>query len=287
MKVGFATIIGRSNVGKSTLLNTLVGTKVAITTPKPQTTRQPVHGVMTLLNEGQIVFVDTPGIMQKAKDALTKKLLQWTKQALKDVNAIIYVADSTRAIGSEEKQVLRLLENIEGIPKLLFINKTDDRKSRDFIDVYRDLSEQFDAVVEGSAMTGKNTGEIKDWALAQMDESEDYLYPDFNVTNMTREHQVAEIIREKLFLRLRQEVPYSTHVEVEGIKEHEDGSLGICATIYTHSDRYKGMIIGAQGRGVKEINNSVVKELEGISSRKVHLQLEVQTDRNWLRRLGE
>lgn len=285
MHSGFATIIGRSNVGKSTLINTLVGTKVAITTPKPQTTRRVLHGVMTLPGTGQVVFVDTPGIMQKAKDPLTQKLLQWTKSALREVDAVIYVADVTRGIGSEEKQVLRLLEDVKQ-PKLLFINKVDDRSSREYIDVYRDLSEKFDAVIEGSAMTGKNTHLVQQWALAQMPEG-DYLYPDFSVSNLTKEQQIAEIIREKLFLRLHEEVPYSTHVEVERITEREDGAMNIYATIYTHSERYKGMIIGANGRGVKEIGSSTRKELEVISGQHVNMQLKVEVDSDWLRRLGE
>ncbi len=285
MKAGFVTIIGRSNVGKSTLINNLVGTKVAITTPKPQTTRRPIHGVLTLPDVGQIVFVDTPGIMQKAKDTLTKKLLSWTKQSMEDVDAIIYVADATRSIGSEEKQVLQLMKEVTK-PKLLFINKTDDRHSKEYVDTYRDLFEYFDAMIEGSAITGKNLDLIKDWSLEQLPEG-DYLYPDFAVSNLTKEQQIAELIREKLFLRLREEVPYSTHVEVEKIETQDDGTIYIRAVIYTHSERYKGMIIGASGRGVKEIGSSTRNELEAISGQHVNLQLTVETDRDWTKRLGE
>ena len=283
MKSGFVTIIGRSNVGKSTLINNLVGTKIAITTPKPQTTRQPIHGVMTVIDEGQVIFVDTPGIMQKARDPLTKKLLKWTKDSLKDIDAVIYVADATRAIGPEEKQVLKLLEGVNK-PTLLFINKTDDRTSREYVDTYRDLLERFDGMVEGSAMTGKNLDLVKKWAIEHMPEGE-YLYPDFSVSSLSKEQQIAELIREKLFLRLHQEVPYSTHVEVEKIHEKENGDITIHATIYTHSPRHKGMIIGAGGRGVKEIGQSVRKELETISGRHVNIQLEVHIDQDWLRRL--
>ena len=285
MKAGFVTIIGRSNVGKSTLINNLVGTKVAITTPKPQTTRRPIHGVVTLPDIGQIVFVDTPGIMQKAKDTLTKKLLAWTKQSMEDVDAIIYVADATRSIGSEEKQVLQLMKEVTK-PKLLFINKTDDRHSKEYVDTYRDLFEYFDAMIEGSAITGKNLDLIRDWSLEQLPEG-DYLYPDFAVSNLTKEQQIAELIREKLFLRLREEVPYSTHVEVQKIEVQEDETIYIRAVIYTHSERYKGMIIGEGGRGVKEIGSSTRHELEAISGQHVNLQLTVETDRDWTKRLGE
>ena len=147
MKSGFAVLVGRSNVGKSTLINNLVGTKVAITTPKPQTTRRPVQGVLTR-PEGQVVFVDTPGVMQKAKDQLTKKLLSFVRESLKDIDVLLYVVDPTREIGNEEKQTLKMVEALTQ-PKLLVINKIDDPRAKLFIDTYRDLSEsQFDGYVE-------------------------------------------------------------------------------------------------------------------------------------------
>ena len=215
MKSGFAVIIGRSNVGKSTLLNSLVGTKVAITTPKPQTTRKPIQGVLTT-DEGQIVFVDTPGVMQKARDELTKKLLASVKRSLQDIDVILYVADATRAIGNEEKQTLKLIEATK-TPKLLVINKIDDRASEKYIDFYRDLADRFDDVLEVSAQRGSNLDKIKKWIFEHFEEGE-LMYPDFQVSNISREEQIAEIIREKLFLRLREEVPYSTHVEVNTIE---------------------------------------------------------------------
>lgn len=284
MKSGFVAIIGRSNVGKSTLINTLVGTKVAITTPKPQTTRQPIHGVMTT-DEGQVVFIDTPGIMQKAKDALTQKLLAWTKESLKEVDIVLYIADATRDIREEEKQVLKMMDRIEK-PKLLVINKIDDRSSRKYIDTYRDLFKDFDGMVEVSALNGTNVDLLRRWVFEHLPEGP-YMYPDFAVSNMTKEQQIAELIREKLFLRLREEVPYTTHVEVTEITQKDKDTVYIKAIIYTNDERYKSMIIGAGGRGIKEIGQSTRKELEFISDQKVFLDLNVQTDRDWLRRLGE
>ena len=147
-KSGFAVLIGRSNVGKSTLLNTMVGTKVAITTPKPQTTRLPVQGILTRA-EGQVVFVDTPGLMKKSKDALTKKLAEFVRESLKDVDVIVYVVDPTRSIGDEEKSALALIRDIQK-PKILVLNKSDLR-DRAFLDHYKDLSDQFTTVIEVSA----------------------------------------------------------------------------------------------------------------------------------------
>ncbi|MFH1712492.1 MAG: GTPase Era [Patescibacteria group bacterium] len=282
MKSGFVSIIGRSNAGKSTLLNSIVGTKVAITSPKPQTTRRPVNGVLTM-PEGQAVFVDTPGIMQKAKDPLTKKLLGFTKSSLKNVELIMYVVDATRSIGNEEKQALKLIEAVE-LPKLLVINKTDDRKSKRYIDFYRDLKDQFDGTIEVSALRGSNVDRVKLWIMEHLPEGE-LLYPEHQVSDMSREEQIAEIIREKLFLRLRQEVPYSVHVRVDEIIERENGTIFVAATIMTIEDRYKRMIIGQGGRGIREIGQSARKELEGMSDKKFYLELNVEVDSHWIERL--
>lgn len=279
MKSGLITIIGRSNVGKSTLLNTLVGSKVAITTPKPQTTRLPISGIISR-PEGQAVVVDTPGIMQKAKDPLTQKLLSYAKESLHGVDAVIYVVDPTRALGDEEKQALKMIEAVSK-PKLLVINMIDDKASRNYIDYYRDLKDQFDNYVEVSALTGKNTDLIERWIFDQLSEGEP-LYPEFQFTNQSNEAWLAELIREKLFLRLREEVPYTTHVEVEAIEPRSDTLVYVKATIYTNSERYKPMIIGRGGQGIKEIGQSVRNELEAVTNRKYYLDLGVQTDPHWL-----
>lgn len=283
MKSGFVAIIGRSNVGKSTLINALVGTKVAITTPKPQTTRKPIQGVLTT-DEGQVVFVDTPGVMQKARDQLTKTLLNSVRDSLRDIDAVIYVADPTRSIGNEEKQAMKLIEGVE-VPKILAINKTDDRKSSAYIDFYRDLAPQFDAVVEISAAHGSNLDILKKWIFEQMPEGEPF-YPLYHVSNISKEEQIAEIIREKLFLRLQEEVPYSTHVEVDEIAERKNGTLFIHATIYTSEERYRRMIIGKGGRGIREIGQSSRKELEAISDRNIFLEMQVEVDKHWVEKLA-
>lgn len=284
MKSGFAVLVGRSNVGKSTLINNLVGTKVAITTPKPQTTRRPVQGVLTR-PEGQVVFVDTPGVMQKAKDQLTKKLLSFVRESLKDIDVLLYVVDPTREIGNEEKQTLKMVEALTQ-PKLLVINKIDDPRAKLFIDTYRDLSEsQFDGYVEVSALKGSNTDVLERWIFDQLPEGELY-YPDGNVSNMSKEEQLAEIIREKLFLRLREEVPYSVHVVVDQVDVRKDGTLYIQARVLTTDERYKRMIIGKGARGIKEIGQSTRKELESITDKKVFLDLNVEVDARWVERFN-
>lgn len=212
MKSGFVAIIGRSNVGKSTLLNSLIGSKIAITTPKAQTTRHNIQGVLTE-DRGQIVFIDTPGVLQK-KDILTKKLLNKVKESLKEIEVVVYVVDPTRSIGDEEKQTLRLITELK-IPKILVINKIDLSR-RPYHEHYRDLSEQFDYLVELSAIKGSHVGMLKDVIFDLLPEGEQY-YPQGQLTNLPNDFWVAELIREKVFLRLRQELPYQTHVVVDEI----------------------------------------------------------------------
>ncbi len=280
-KSGFAVLVGRSNVGKSTLLNALVGTKVAITTPKPQTTRLPIHGILST-EEGQAVFVDTPGIFQKSRDRLTKKLLEAVTQSLKDVDVVVYVVDPTRAIGDEEKYVLRIVEAIEK-PKLLVINKSDLR-NKPYLGHYRDLAPKFSEVLEVSALNGTHVKALAQAILQHLPEGEPF-YPEFQFTNLPNEQWVAELIREKLFLRLRQEVPYSVHVVVEEMERRENGTIYIKATVLTTEERYQRMIIGRGGRGIKEIGQSTRNELEAVTGAKVYLDLTVEVDPHWVERL--
>jgi GTPase len=277
-KSGFVVIIGRSNVGKSTLMNSIVGSKIAITTPKPQTTRLPIQGVLTR-DEGQIVFVDTPGILRGEKDALSKKLADSVRSSLNDVDIIAYLVDPTREIGREEREIMRMIEGMDK-HKILIINKIDLPK-KPFIDFYRDLSEQYTATVEVSALRGTHVHTLVDVLFEHLPEGE-YYYPEHQLTNMPNKVWLAELIREKLFLRLRQEVPYSTHVEVSEVEERKNGMLYIQGTIFTTDDRYKRMIIGQGGRGIREIGQSTRKELEGVLGSKVFLDLTVEVDPHWM-----
>lgn len=281
-KSGFAVIVGRSNVGKSTLLNSLVGSKVAITTPKPQTTRMPIQGILTD-DRGQVVFVDTAGLMQKSRDQLTKKLLESVREALTDIDVVLYVVDPTRSIGDEEKFGLRLIENIDK-PKILVINKSDLTGGRAFLDFYRDMAKDFSAVIEVSALNGTHVKTLIDTIFAHLPTGDSH-YPDHQLTNLPTEKWLAELIREKLFLRLRQEVPYTTHVDVEEVSSRKNGALYVKANIVTTEERYKRMIIGLGGRGIKEIGQSTRNELEEVMQRKVFLDLNVEVDAHWVERL--
>lgn len=280
-RAGFAVLIGRSNVGKSTLMNALVGSKIAITTPKPQTTRKPVQGILST-DRGQAVFIDTPGVFKQSNDPLSKKLLKYVRESLKDVDVIVYVVDPTRSIGSEEKYTISLMENAPQ-QKLLVINKMDIPEAP-FLEDYRALAKDFDAAIELSAQTGKNVNVLRDAILDRLPEGEPF-YPIGQLTNMPNEEWIAELIREKLFLRLRQEVPYTLGVVVDEVTRRENDVLYIAATIMTNADRYRKMIIGKGGQGIKEIGQSTRKELEAVTNVPVFLDLHVETNPDWMEQL--
>ena len=261
-------------------MNTIIGSKIAITTPKPQTTRLPIQGILNR-PEGQMVFVDTPGVLKGARDMLSKRLAESVKASLKDVDVICYVVDPTREIGQEEREVMRLIQGIDR-PKVLIINKIDLQK-KPFLDFYRDLADEFDHTIEVSALRGTHVNTLIDDLYERLPEGEPY-YPAGQLTNMPNQFWLAELIREKLYLRLRQEVPYTTHVEVEEVERRENDMLYIRGTIFTTQDRYKRMIIGQGGRGIREIGQSTRKELEAVMQTKVYLDLTVEVDAHWMQR---
>lgn len=281
-KSGFVTLIGRSNVGKSTLLNTLIGTKVAAVTHKPQTTRNIIHGVLNG-PQGQAVFIDTPGVFKGGHSAISGKLEERVKEAVQDVDVAIYVVDPTKAIGVEERYILALLRKLKS-PKILVINKSDlPQRQKEYLDDYKALAEEFDAVFELSALLDRHVEPLRQKVFELLPEGGE-LYLDSQITNIDRNFWAAEIIREKILLALRQEVPYSVSVEVESMEEREDMTI-IKATIYTNDSRYKRMIIGAGGRAIKEIGIAARKEISTALNKKVFLELEVETDKHWEERL--
>ncbi|OGH93945.1 MAG: GTPase Era [Candidatus Magasanikbacteria bacterium RIFOXYD2_FULL_41_14] len=277
-KSGFVTLIGRSNSGKSTLLNALVGTKLAAVTHKPQTTRHIIHGVLNYPG-GQAVFVDTPGVLRDHHNILAGKLGELVNDAIKDIDLAIYVVDPCKAVGAEERFIQSLLRKLD-IPKILVINKSDlSAKEKSYIDDYKILGEEYQAVFELSALLNRHVEPLREKVLELLPIGEQ-LYPLDQITNVNREFLIAEVVREKVLLALRQEVPYTTHVEVQSFEDKGE-IVVVKATIFTYDKRYKKMIIGANGRAIKEIGIAARKELEIAMNRKVFLELEVETDRRW------
>lgn len=276
-KSGFVVLVGRSNVGKSSLLNALVGTKVAITTPKPQTTRHALQGIVHH-KRGQIVFIDTPGIFHKGKDVLTKKLNARVRDSMRNIDALIYVVDPTKPIGPEERELLSLVDTINK-PKFLVINKSDI-PNPPFIEEYKALAKNFNDMISVSATDAKNLNLLMEKVLDSLPEGEPF-YPEHQLTNVENKLWFAELIREKVFMRLHQELPYSTNVEVDEIEERETGVLYIRARILTHTPRYKGMIVGKGGHMIKSIGQSARRDIEAITQKKVYLELEVEVSEHW------
>lgn len=281
-KCGFITLVGRSNTGKSTLLNTLVGTKLSAVTHKPQTTRDIIHGVLNT-SEGQAIFVDTPGVLKEKNNPLAGRLTERVEEAVKEIDEIIYVVDPTKPIGAEERFILSILRKLD-VPKILVINKCDlPQKEKTFLEDYKNLGEEFNAVFESSALLNRHIQPIKDKVFELLPAGEP-MYEGDQITNIGKGQWVGEIIREKILLALRKEVPYSTSVRVENIEEKPD-IIVIEATILTSDARYKKMIIGKGGRALKEIGIAARKELATALNKKIFLQLEVETDKHWEERM--
>ncbi len=283
MKSGIVALIGRPNVGKSTLLNNILQHKVSITSPKPQTTRFNIQAVYSD-ERGQIVFVDTPGIFAKAKDLLAKTINRRAEEALKEnVDLVVYLVDHTRTKDFEENRALGIVRKVQA-PKILVINKIDIKKPS-FLVEYKFMEEEFTATMEISALTSKNIPSLLDMIFNLLPEGKPLLdsqkltQPGLNLDSKTF---IAEIIREKAFLFLRREVPYSLTATVDEVSERTNGNLYIRARILTSADRYKAMIIGKNGIMIKEISMAARKELETAANKKVFLDLSVETDPHWM-----
>lgn len=289
MKSGFVVLVGRSNVGKSTLLNTLVGTKIAATSFRAQMTRNEIHGVMNLpttdLHEGgQAIFIDTPGVFKDRKNPLTAKLTNKVKAVLEqDIDVIVYVVDPTREIGDEERATYGMIRHLD-IPKILVINKSDlPKDEKEHQPDYENWSDDFNAVFKLSALRASHIQPLKEKVIELLPEGEE-LYNEGQLTNIDNYFWISEIIREKTFSVFEKEVPYSIAVEVDKIEDKPDVMV-ISARILTDAPRYKKMIIGSGGKKIKEIGQMARKELEQAINKKIYLELEVEVDPHWVERV--
>lgn len=284
-KCGFAVLVGRTNAGKSTLLNALVGTKIAIVTPKPQTTRDIFHGVVTR-PEGQIVFVDTPGIFKTEPNKLVANLHHKVREALEGIDVVVHVVDPSRAPGIEDQRVVELVRHVAQ-PKILVLNKID-LAELPWREDWLGRGAEYARTVEVSGLTSKNVEELVR-AIFELLPVGPLHYPEGQVTNVTNEFWIREIIREKIYLQTGQEVPYTATVQVEKVEDRQtkEGQplLYIKAVILTTDDRHQRMLIGAGGRRVREIGAAARHELEVAMNRKVFLDLTVLVDAHWMERL--
>jgi GTP-binding protein Era len=285
LKSGLAVLLGRTNVGKSTLLNALVGTKIAIVTPKPQTTRDTYHGIVTR-PEGQIVFVDTPGIFKTQPSRLVANLHHKVRDAMEGIDVIVHVVDPSRPIGSEDQRVTELVERAAQ-PKILCMNKID-LGELPFRSSWLARGPKYAAVVEVSALKEKNINLLINAIFRHLPIGPAQ-YPDGQVTNVTNEFWISELIREKLYLQTSQEVPYTATIQVELVEDRKDKQgkplLYIKAAILTTDDRHQRMLIGQGARKIKNIGSAARHELEVAMNKKVFLDLDVLVDEDWMNRL--
>lgn len=291
MKLGKVLLIGRPNVGKSTFVNNLIGQKVAITSPKPQTTRFAIRALYQD-ERGEIIFVDTPGIFGKAKDLLSKNINKRTLQTInEDVDLVIYMIDHSRRRDFEESKVLGLVRQIKK-PKILVINKID-LQEKSYLPQYKFLEEEIKDVFQISSLKKlhlkpllqkifdllpeSKTASVKE----RSGETEAVNRTGYPLLNLDAKAFVAELIREKIFLMMSEEIPYTATVIVDEIVERNDKLTYIKARILTTNDRYKKMIIGADGRKIKEIGSYARKEIALAISKKIYLDLTVVVDPHW------
>ena len=279
MKSGFAGIIGRPNVGKSTLLNSILGEKIAITTDKPQTTRNSIRGIYTRPDEAQIVFIDTPGI-HKAHSRLGSAMTEMAVNTFKEVDVILFLIDGSAKKGPGDRYIFDMIKDLD-TPKMLVINKTDKTDPEDFAGLYDEYEKTgvFHAIFGTSALLGKNVDGLLDEIERLMPEGPMY-FPEDMVTDHPERFLVSEIIREKILMYLNDEVPHGVAVEIESFRE-EPGLARIGAVIYCEKKSHKGIIIGKQGRKLKGIGQSARKEIEALLGTKVYLETWVKVKENW------
>lgn len=279
-KSGFVALIGRPNVGKSTLMNRIIGQKIAITSNKPQTTRNKIQTVYTC-DKGQIVFLDTPGI-HKAKNKLGEYMVDVAEKTLKEVDLIMWLVEPDTFIGAGEQHIAKQLNNID-VPVILVINKTDTVKQEEvltFIDAYRKIFD-FDEIIPASALRGKNVDIVVEQIFKYLPKGPKY-YDEDTVTDQPMRQIVAELIREKALHALDEEIPHGIAVTIEQMKRRRHKDIyDIEATIVCERDSHKGIIIGKKGSMLKKIGTNARYEIERQLDMKVNLQLWVKVRKDW------
>jgi len=289
-RCGFAALVGRPNVGKSTLLNALVGQKLSIVTPRPQTTRHRIIGLVQLPN-AQIAFVDTPGLHSQAKRALNKAMNRTAAAALEEADLVVFVVEAL-VWNAEDELVLNRIAR-SGRPVLVAVNKVDRARPRERLLPYLaelDRRHAFLALVPVSALKQTNLDDLRKAIAAHLPVSAP-LFPDGELTDRGLQFRIAEMIREKLTLELNQEVPYGVAVEVEKLAE-EDGQLMVDAAIWVDREGQKPIVIGAKGERLKRVGTSARLALNGLLGKRLHINLWVKVRENWadnaraLRELG-
>ena len=281
MKCGFVTIIGRPNVGKSTLLNQILGQKIVITTDKAQTTRKRIKGILTE-KQGQIIFVDTPGV-HRPLNKLGEFLMDEAKFALPDADLILFLVDGSEPAGKGDKWIVENLLKNTNIPIILVMNKVDKIKNQQKVEEnlvsYKLMFDKNIPIIRISAKTGRNKDTLLTNIFKKLPDGEK-LYPDDVVTEESMRSVAEEIIREKILINTQDEIPHSVAITINKYQEAEEIDR-IYATIYCEQKSQKGILIGKNGALLKKIGTDARIELESIVDKKVFLSLEVKVEKDW------
>lgn len=285
-KSGFIAVIGRPNVGKSTLLNQIIGEKISIISDKPQTTRNKIQLVYTE-DEFQMVFLDTPG-MQMPKNKLGEYMLKMSKSSLEQVDLVTFLVDESSSIGKMDQYILNEIKDIR-TPIILLINKIDKLNQEEvdkLVEKYEAMN-IFKAVIPISALNNENIKVYIDRAREILPEGPQY-FPDDMITDQPERFIVSEIIREKALLNLEQEIPHGIYVSIDKIKEREDKDLiDVFANIYCEKDSHKGMVIGKNGQMLKKIGQEAREDIQLLLGSRINLQLWVKVEKNWREKEGK
>ena len=278
-KSGFIAIVGRPNVGKSTLLNRLVGQKIAIMSDKAQTTRNKIQGVYTD-DEVQMIFIDTPGI-HKPKHALGDFMVTSAFSALKGVDAVLFLVNAAQKVGPGDKLIIEKLKNLE-VPVFLVINKVDLINPSEMLAIIQSFIEihPFERVYPISAIEGTNVDKLVAELKEALPNGPQY-YPKDLVMDHPEYFVVSEFIREKVLILTKEEIPHSVAVQVQSMQRNEDGKIEIQATIIVERKSQKGIIIGAQGSMIKKIGQMALRDIEMLLNDKVYLDLWVKVQKDW------
>jgi len=281
-KSGFVAVIGRPNVGKSTLMNNLIGQKVAIMSDKPQTTRNKIMGVLTQ-KDAQILFIDTPG-MHKPKHKLGEYMLKEAEGSLRDVDVILFVVDVTAEMGAGERYILDNLENVR-TPVILTVNKIDKIEKTKLFAIIEKYTAQFKfaAVVPISALDHTNFEGLISEIKSHLEPGPQY-YPEDMITDQPERLVIAELIREKVLHLTKEEIPHAILVDIEEIVTRPNDNLYVRAVIYVERDSQKGIVIGAGGRLLKDIGRLARGDIENLLGSKVYLDLWVKVKKDWRNR---
>ena len=281
-RAGFVAVAGRTNVGKSTLVNRLVGHKVAIVTPRPQTTRRRILGIRSD-DDAQILLIDTPGL-HEAKKQLNQRMVQTARRAIAEGEVILDVVEAGDHLNPGDRAVLIDIRAL-GRPTVIAINKVDRIARAQLLPLIEEINQGFPGgeIVPISALTGENIDELLVTLKRMLPESPALMSPD-EYTDQTERMIAEEIVREKIFLKMRQEIPFSTAVRIEKFEDDEERKLKrISATVVVDRESHKGMLIGAGGRTLKEIGTAARLELEEILGTHVFLEVIVKVERDWTR----